>query len=55
MMLVLSILSCSNKIKHYLSTKVQIRGNDNKGKIIINYYSKNDLDRIYDLLKADEN
>jgi len=51
----LELQDFENKIKHYLSTKVQIRGNDNKGKIIINYYSKNDLDRIYDLLKADEN
>lgn len=42
------------KIKRYFSTKVQIKGNDTKGKIIIDYYSKNDLDRIYDLLKAND-
>lgn len=48
----LEIKDFESKIKRYLSTKVQIKGNDNKGKIIIDYYSKNDLDRIYDLLKA---
>ena len=50
----LELKDFENKIKRYLSTKVQIKGNDVKGKIIIDYYSKNDLDRIYDLLKADE-
>ncbi len=47
----LELKNFEQKIKRYLSTKVQIKGNDNKGKIIIDYYSKNDLDRIYDLLK----
>ena len=32
------------------ATKVEIKGDDNKGKIVINYYSKDDLDRIYDIL-----
>ena len=49
----LELKDFENKIKRYLSTKVQIKGNDVKGKIIIDYYSKNDLDRIYELLKAD--
>ena len=31
-------------------TKVSIQGGDKKGKIIIEYYNKNDLERIYDLL-----
>lgn len=50
----LELKDFESRIKRYLSTKVQIKGNDNKGKIIIDYYSKNDLDRIYDLLKAGE-
>lgn len=50
----LELKDFENKIKRYLSTKVQIKGNDVKGKIIIDYYSKNDLDRIYDLLKAND-
>lgn len=39
-----------NQIKRTLLTKVQIKGNDNKGKIIIEYYNKEDLNRIYDVL-----
>lgn len=50
----LELKDFEQKIKRYLSTKVQIKGNDVKGKIIIDYYSKNDLDRIYELLKADD-
>lgn len=50
----LELQDFETKIKRYLSTKVQIKGNDSKGKIIIDYYSKNDLDRIYDLLKAND-
>ena len=38
------------KIKRVFSTKVQIKGNDSKGKIVIDYYSKEDLNRIYDIL-----
>ena len=38
------------KIKKVFSTKVQIKGNDSKGKIVIDYYSKEDLNRIYDIL-----
>lgn len=38
------------KIKRVLSTSVKIKGNDNKGKIVIDYYSADDLNRIYDIL-----
>lgn len=31
-------------------TKVNVLGNDNKGRIIINYYSADDLQRIYDII-----
>lgn len=33
------------------ATKVSILGNDNKGRIFIDYYTKDDLDRIYELLE----
>ena len=33
-----------------LGTKVSVIGNDNKGRIYIDYYDKDDLDRLYDLL-----
>ena len=33
-----------------LATKVQMKGDFNKGQIIINYFSSEDLDRIFDLI-----
>ena len=37
-------------LEHKFSTKVEIKGTDKKGKIIINYYNSDDLDRIYDIV-----
>jgi len=45
----LELKDFSEQIKRVLS-KVEIKGDDNKGKIVINYYSKDDLNRIYDIL-----
>ena len=39
-----------NTLEHKFSTKVNLKGNEHKGKIIINYYNQDDLDRIYDLI-----
>ena len=33
-----------------LGTKVNIIGNNKKGRIYIDYYDQDDLDRLYDLL-----
>lgn len=46
----LELKDFENSIKRVFATKVQIKGNDNKGKIVIDYYSKEDLNRIYDIL-----
>lgn len=46
----LEIKDFENKIKRVLSTSVSIKGNDNKGKIVIDYYSLDDLNRIYEIL-----
>lgn len=46
----LELKDFETSIKRFFATKVQIKGNDNKGKIVIDYYSKDDLNRIYDLL-----
>ena len=46
----LELKDFSEQIKRILSTKVEIKGDDSKGKIVINYYSKDDLNRIYDIL-----
>ena len=39
-------------IEHKFSTKVEIKGNEKKGKIIINYYNSDDLDRIYEIITS---
>lgn len=39
-----------NSMQHTFSTKVNIKGDEKKGKIVINYYSSEDLDRIYNIL-----
>lgn len=46
----LELKDFANKLNKKFSTKVSIVGNDKKGKICIDYYSANDLQRIYDLL-----
>lgn len=43
----LELTDFCSKLQHSLSTKVNIKGNGTKGKIIINYYNADDLDRIY--------
>ena len=44
----LELKDFEDKIKRVFSTKVQIKGNESKGKIV--YYSKDDLERIYEIL-----
>ena len=46
----LELKNFESQLKRVLSTKVEIKGNDTKGKIIIDYYNKDDLNRIYDIL-----
>ena len=46
----LELKDFENKIKRALSTSVKIKGNDSKGKIVIDYYSSDDLNRIYEIL-----
>ena len=46
----LELKDFENKIKRVLSTSVAIKGNDKKGKIVIDYYSIDDLNRIYEIL-----
>lgn len=40
-----------NDMQRVFSTKIRVSGNDNKGKIVIDYYSQDDLQRIYELLE----
>ena len=39
-----------NNLERTFATKIDIKGNEKKGKIIINYYNSDDLDRIYELI-----
>ncbi len=40
-----------NEMQRAFSTKVSVIGNDNKGRIYIDYYSRDDLDRICEMLE----
>ena len=46
----LELRDFANSLNKILSTKVSIIGNDKKGRIYIDYYSQDDLQRIYDIL-----
>ena len=41
-------------MQRVFATKVSVLGNDNKGRIYIDYYNRDDLDRIIDILNAVE-
>lgn len=49
----LELKDFENKLKQFFATRVEIKGNDLKGKIVIDYYTKDDLDRIYNTLIKD--
>ncbi len=40
-----------NTLTDKFSTKVKINGNEEKGKIVIEYFTKDDLERIYQIIK----
>ena len=46
----LELKDFANNLKQLFATKVNIVGNDKKGRIYIDYYSATDLQRIYDIL-----
>lgn len=46
----LELQDFSAQLQRIFSTKATIQGTDRKGKIIIEYFSKDDLDRIYNIL-----
>lgn len=47
--------SFQDSLQHKFGTMVSIKGNDKKGKIIIDYYNSDDLDRIYNILNKNNN
>lgn len=44
------IVDVEGEMRAFLGTKVQIAGDENRGKIIIDYYSRDTLEGIYDLI-----
>lgn len=44
------LISFINELQKRLGTKVTLLGNDKKGRIYIDYYSQDDLDRLYDII-----
>ncbi|MDD2227641.1 MAG: ParB/RepB/Spo0J family partition protein [Clostridia bacterium] len=44
-----------DEMQKIFATKISIVGDDNKGKILIEYFSKDDLDRIYELVQLVNN
>lgn len=49
------IASIEEKFIGRLGTKVSLKGNLQKGSIVIDYYSREDLDRLYHILQGDQN
>lgn len=47
----LELIDFTQRMQQALATKVQIKGTEKKGKITIEYYSKDDLNRIYSLFR----
>lgn len=45
-----AILAATRRFREKLNTKVTINGDEDSGKIIIDYYSKEDLQAIYDII-----
>jgi len=41
-------------MQRVLGTKVSVLGNDHKGRIYIDYYTRDDLDRINDLIQKNK-
>ena len=43
-----------HRMRAELGTKVSVQGSEDKGKLIIHYYSREDLDRIYRVIVGNE-
>ncbi len=47
----LELISLRDDMQQIFGTKISILGNDKKGRIYLDYYNKDDLERIYDLIQ----
>lgn len=46
--------NAQQRLTEYFGTKVRFKGNEDKGRIVIEYYSKDDLMNIFDMLIAEK-
>lgn len=49
------LISIEQKFIEKLGTKVQIKGDLNKGSIVIDYFNKDDLERLFNLIASEQN
>jgi len=49
------LINFTEELQRVFATKVSIVGNDDKGKIILEYFSRDDLDRVYELTELIKN
>ena len=49
------LVNFTEELQRVFSTRVSIQGTDNRGRISIDYFSKDDLDRIFDLIELLKN
>lgn len=50
-----ALIEVERTLSSHFSTKVSLQGSEQKGKIEINYFSREDLDRVYELLLGENN
>ncbi len=50
-----ALIEVERTLSSHFSTKVSLQGNEQKGKIEINYFSREDLDRVYEILLGENN
>lgn len=48
------LFDVQNQLQTTLLTKVKITGSEKRGKIVIEYFSRDELERLYDILRAQE-
>lgn len=48
------LFDVQNQLQTTLLTKVKILGSDKRGKIVIEYFSRDELERLYDILRGQE-
>ena len=49
------LVNFTEELQRVFSTRVSIQGTDTRGRISIDYFSKDDLDRIFDLIELLKN